>query len=351
MRSVLSAIRIEVELRGPKLESGSPDAAGSDEGNINAVVTATSRADTAAAKRRKAAAISYVRAIERRRLQRRALFFASPAMFGPQLGLSLDFGEEDAAAAKEKTMQARGRKAQRGARGGGENSEEDNPSESEKANQQYSEGVSAEAESEKAKQQYSEGVSAEAESEKAKQQYSEGVSAEVYHPAADGSRKGCGGFISAERAAMKGKVVVVQRGGCSFVAKARNAQQAGCVGLLVVDLEEQDEYNPAPMSNMLPRTAGGVKAGVPTKPAGGDARGAKQQRSLRGSHGWSSVGSRDSDTDPENFLPGGAASAAFLLTMADDGTGDDVYIPAGLIGKAAGVDLLRMAQVPASMIE
>jgi hypothetical protein len=304
IRSVLSAIRVEVELRGPTSPSSTPSRSASGVAT-SAVAKATKTSSKGPTGEQMHAA-----AVKGRQLQRQELFFASPAQFGPQLGLSLDFAAEE-----EAKMAAA---AAAGA----------------------------------------------AQSAPVAKTHSDGVSAILYHPPTAAERTGCGTFNSREIIDMAGKVLLVQRGGCSFVAKARRAQQAGCVGLLVVDLEEQIEYNPAPMTNLLPRTAGAVKAGVPTKQAaedgasrdriahalaeGAKARDGKRLRGKKKSGGWASFfggGASAEDSNETEDERGGAASAAFLLTMADDGTGGSVTIPSGLLGKAAGVELLRMAQV------
>lgn len=51
----------------------------------------------------------------------------------------------------------------------------------------------------------------------------------------NGTGAGCATFDPASAAAVAGKVAIIDRGGCDFVVKARNAQGAGAVGVIIAD--------------------------------------------------------------------------------------------------------------------
>jgi hypothetical protein len=51
--------------------------------------------------------------------------------------------------------------------------------------------------------------------------------------ALNGSGAGCNAFDAATQAAVAGKVVIIDRGGCNFTVKAKNAQQVGAVGVII----------------------------------------------------------------------------------------------------------------------
>jgi hypothetical protein len=51
--------------------------------------------------------------------------------------------------------------------------------------------------------------------------------------ALNGTGAGCGTFDAATAAAVAGKVAIIDRGGCNFTLKAKNAQVAGAVGVII----------------------------------------------------------------------------------------------------------------------
>ncbi len=65
---------------------------------------------------------------------------------------------------------------------------------------------------------------------------------------------GCASFTNA--ADVAGKLALVQRGGCAFVNKVKNAEAAGATGVVIVDNQDSD----VPFS---PSGNGGSKAGIP----------------------------------------------------------------------------------------
>ena len=55
-----------------------------------------------------------------------------------------------------------------------------------------------------------------------------------------GNLKACGAIVGDQAVKAKGNIVVVKRGGCQFLDKARNVQMAGAAGMVVVDFEKSD---------------------------------------------------------------------------------------------------------------
>jgi hypothetical protein len=51
----------------------------------------------------------------------------------------------------------------------------------------------------------------------------------------NGTNAGCAAFDGPTTAGVAGKVVIIDRGGCDFVVKAKNAQVAGAVGVVIAD--------------------------------------------------------------------------------------------------------------------
>ena len=64
-----------------------------------------------------------------------------------------------------------------------------------------------------------------------------GVSAGVVRvvDAVGGLSLGCGAFTAASQAALAGKIALIDRGTCTFAVKAKNAQNAGAVGVLIAN--------------------------------------------------------------------------------------------------------------------
>ena len=55
-----------------------------------------------------------------------------------------------------------------------------------------------------------------------------------------GNLKACGAIVGDQAVKAKGNIVVVKRGGCQFLDKARNVQMAGAAGMVVVDFEKSE---------------------------------------------------------------------------------------------------------------
>jgi hypothetical protein len=119
----------------------------------------------------------------------------------------------------------------------------------------------------------------------------------------DGTGAGCATFDAATAAAVAGKVAIIDRGGCNFTVKAKNAQVAGAVGVIiaynvagappglggtdatvtipVVSVSQNDGVTLKAVASAAPRYGSRAKPGVassafttdPTRLSGADAAG------------------------------------------------------------------------------
>ena len=127
----------------------------------------------------------------------------------------------------------------------------------------------------------------------------------------------CVGFTEEEKEGMKGNVVVVERGGCSFVSKARRVQAAGGVGLVVLDLRNVSPSLPASPSVQPSEEEGGGGGG-----GGGEGGG--------GGNG----GGGEAATSAAAAAAAAAKNSVYSTweMMGDDKTGGDISIPSTLLG-------------------
>lgn len=64
---------------------------------------------------------------------------------------------------------------------------------------------------------------------------SPGVTAEVMPVPSPAAGAGCAPFSALDRAAVNGRIAMIDRGVCGFVVKVKNAQDAGAVGVIIAD--------------------------------------------------------------------------------------------------------------------
>ncbi len=70
-----------------------------------------------------------------------------------------------------------------------------------------------------------------------------------------GAGEGCEVFNATNAAAVNGRIALIARGGCTFVQKVRNAQNAGALGVLIQDNVPEAAVAPSPLAGSDPGIA------------------------------------------------------------------------------------------------
>jgi len=132
----------------------------------------------------------------------------------------------------------------------------------------------------------------------------------------------CEEFTEEEKKGMEGNVVVVERGGCSFVSKVRRVQAAGGVGVVVLDLRS------VPPSSSFP-------------PSSSPSMSTEGKEEEGGGEGGGGGGGGGGGTETDSIF-------STWQVMHDDQTGSDIVIPSTLLGGEGAWSILLTGYLPIS---